>query len=119
MKAYIGISKYLGFSAMRSLLEVDYDTPSAKDRSYFERELGADYIRPGDYEIYDRKDYPGETFSSELIRRLLPIPVTRLHLDAVDFSEVRTVFFLKNSGSLRSGPSGFIEIVDSLDHGRD
>src|SRR5262249_18922781 len=112
MKVYIGVSKYLGSDAMANLLEVDYDTPEAKERSYFERVLGADYIRPEDFEIYDRKDYPGETFDSQFIKRLLPIPARRLNLDTLDFSEIRSVFFLQNAGSLRSGPDGFIEIVD-------
>jgi hypothetical protein len=113
MKVYIGISKYLGFDGLLNLLEADYDTPLATGKSYFERELGADYIGPGDYEIYDRKDYPGKTYDSLLIDRLLPAPFPHPNLDAVDFSEVRTVFYLKNNGRLRSGPSGFIEITDT------
>src|SRR5262245_39751227 len=96
MKSYIGISKYLGSDGLASLLEVDYDTPAAGDRSYFDRMLGADYIRPEDFEIYDRKDYPGETFDSALIKRLLPFKVPKLNLDALDFSEIRTVFVLTN-----------------------
>src|SRR5262245_61481664 len=115
MKVYIGVSKYLGVDAMANVLEVDYDTHEAKVRSCFERVLGADYIRPEDFEIYDRKDYPGETFDNQFIKRLLPIPSRRLNLDTLDFSEIRSVFFLQNAGSLRSGPDGFIEIVDSFE----
>ena len=114
MKIYVGVSKYLGFEGVQNLLEVAYDTPSARHKSYFERELGADYIRPEDYEVYDRKHYPGETFDSKLIKRLLPTPLSHPNLDALDFSEIRTVFFLKNSASLRPGPSGFIELIDVL-----
>ena len=115
MKVYIGISKYLGFEGVQNLLEADYDTPSARGKSYFERELGADYIKPGDYEVYDRKHYPGETFDTRLIRRLLPAPVPHANLDALDFSEVRTVFFLKNSASLRAESREFVEIIDVLE----
>jgi len=112
MRFYIGVSKYLGFEGVRNLLEADYDTPSARDKSYFERELGADYIEPGDYEVYDRKHYPGEAFNSELIKTLLPAPFSHPNLDVLDFSEVRTVFFLKNSAPLRPGSRGFIVIID-------
>jgi hypothetical protein len=35
-------------------------------------ELGADYIKRGDYEVYDRKRYLDETFDSRLMKRLLP-----------------------------------------------
>ena len=93
MKVNIGISKYLGFDGLLNLLEFDHDTPSATGKLYFERELGADCIEPGDYEIYDRKDYPGETFDSRLIDRLLPAPFPHPNLDALDFSEIRTVFY--------------------------
>jgi hypothetical protein len=106
MKNYIGISKYLGTEAIRSLLEPDYDTRAANEKSYFERVLGADYIEPGSYEIYERKHFPGETFDSNFIKRLLrllPIQVEWLSLDDLDFSEIRAVFFLKNSGSVQSG----------------
>jgi hypothetical protein len=116
MKWYVGISKYLGFDGMLCLLEIDYDTPAAAGKSYFERILGADYIRPEDLEIYDRKNYRGETFNGDLIKRLLPFQVTQLNLDALDFSEIRTVFTLKNSGTLRPDPSRFVEITDILDY---
>ena len=120
MKNYIGISKYLGVEGIRNLLEADYDTPAANEKSYFERVLGASYIEPGSYEIYERQRFPGETFDSNFIKRLLrflafPIQVERLSLDDLDFSEIRSVFFLRNSGSVQSGPDGFIQIVDILD----
>lgn len=122
MKNYIGISKYLGIDGIRSLLEVDYDTPAANQKSYFQRVLGANYIEPGSYEVYERQDFPGETFDSDFIKHLLrflpsPIQVERLRLDDLDFSEIRSVFVLTNSGSVQSGPAGFIEIVDILDQG--
>ncbi len=114
MKTYIGVSETCSFNELSKLFEPDYTDPDSVHRP-LERIVGASYIRPGDYEIYDREDYPDQVFDRSLLETLFPFRTEGLQLWAEDFDRVQCVFFIKDQEEWARLSCAELRITDAVD----
>lgn len=115
MKTYIGVSDSCGFAEMLRLFELDF-VHSEDGLAPLETLVGASYIDPGSFEIYDREDYREESFDRELIEELFPIKVgPSRNLWQEDLDAIRCVFFITNQKEWRSLSCDQLRVTDVLD----
>lgn len=117
MKIYIGFSR-LNIRQLKPLFDVDFDS-SDDGASYIQREFGASRIAPGSYEIYDRDFYEKEgepySYDKEFLKRLFPFMVDGLNLWNEDFSDINTIFYLRNEARWSKMQNDIVTITDVLE----
>ncbi len=98
-------SIYLGYSSVLSAEELiqyfDIDAEHETGKSKFEQNFGCGYIEPGSFEVYESKLYGKSHFDGELIEKLLPFKPDHNLISEIDFSRVKSFFYIKLEKVLR------------------
>lgn len=93
---YLGYSNVLSAEEMRAFFDID---PEHEERlSKFEQVFGCDYVEPGSFEVYSPGEYETFDFDAKFIRKLLPFNPEECLVSMIDFSKVKSVFYVVNSG---------------------
>jgi hypothetical protein len=79
-----------------------------------ESSFGAGNIEPGDFEVYSRSAYANEPYNLELIYELLPFSERLRGLEAVNISDMKSIFFVKSSNIPIKYSDKDVSIVDVI-----
>ncbi|ASP35464.1 hypothetical protein [Labrenzia sp. VG12] len=101
---YLGYSNVLSAEEMRAFFDID---PEHEERlSKFEQVFGCDYVEPGSFEIYSPGEYETFDFDAKFFRKLLPFNPEENLVSMIDFSKVKSVFYVVNSGVRKRAAEG-------------
>ncbi|MCW0982706.1 hypothetical protein CFBP6625_21835 [Agrobacterium tumefaciens] len=92
---------YLGYSAVLSGDEMiryfDIDPDHEEGISKFEQSFGSEYIEPGSFEVYDRKEYEEFWFDVDIFAKLAPFEPDSGLVSKIDFSSAKSIFYIETS----------------------
>lgn len=108
---------YIGYSTVLSGCELikyfDIDPDHEKGISKFEQEFGCNYVEPGSFEVYDRKEYDGFIFDAGFFARLVPFAPDPKLISAIDFDSVRSIFYIETPTVTRT-ENGIVKLLGPM-----
>lgn len=117
-RVWIGYSTTLAFKELITryidpyFAEVD-STEDEEPVGLLEQNFGADYIQPGDFEVYENTSQ--NEFSYDYVLELFPFSERPVGLEVIDWPTVKCVFFLKSETLPRQSSDANVTITECLD----
>jgi len=113
MRIYLGCSAERTDDEVLEMLDIDPTHPDGV--ALFQLLFGASYLAPGTYEVYGNIDVPGDLFTPDWIRKLVPFHLDEPALFHRELSQLRSVFFVQDEVRWRVLQAAGIEITDVLE----
>lgn len=113
MLIHLGYSPDLSSDEILKLIDLDPTHPQMTPA--FRRAFGTGPLRPGQFEVYGREDFPNHAFDADLVRRVLPLEPGPAQLLDLDFSGIRSAFFIRDDTLWSTDHALGIRITDTIE----